>query len=698
VLIAAMVVALSGLITGCSRGNVTQSSSQNKSPIRIGAILSLSGTYASMGEVQKQTLELEVAHINSSGGVNGHPLSVIIEDDATEESKAVSAAEKLVNKDHVAAIIGATGTGPTMAVRSIVEQAGIPQISMAGGNVITGTLSHNVFQTPWTNALLLDNLFSYLSGQGYTEIALVTDSGGYGKDGRAMAREKAKKYGIDLVVDTTFQPNDTDMSAQIGRVKRSNAQAVVLWNAGKEAATFVKQAKTGGIDIPLFGGSGQARQEFIDGAGPSAQGYTIITGKSFIPASWEVGSDEYLTNSAFASRFKSKYGKNPDIFAGHAYDALHLLVNAVDSSAESSSAKTIDDSDGEPLISSLERTKDFTAFGGKFTYTVKDHNGLGAEDISFFHVDKGAWKIGPGSAVAVASEKTTVLSQIFDFLFASLKSGSIYALIALGFIVVFLATGAINFAQGEFVMLGGMSAAWLCGRGLPVLLAVLASALISVAVGWLFDRILIRPLGKENGVRIVIITVGASVLLRQIALRAFGPDELAMPSWFQGAPIHVFGSAVEVQTLVLFILTALCFGGFYLIFKKTKFGYGMRANEQSSEEAQLCGVDSESIVTRSFVLASLFGALVGCALTPLVQMTFDGGISLGIKGFTVAILGGLSNPLGALGAGAILGGLETATGTFIDPIYKDVVAFIVLILVLIVRPSGIFGGKDKEKH
>lgn len=693
-----MVVALSGIITGCSSTTVEQSSSQDKSPIRIGAILSLSGTYASMGAVQKQALDLEVAQINSSGGVNGHPLSVIIEDDATEESKAVSAAEKLVNRDRVVALIGATGTGPTMAVRSVVERAGIPQVSIAGGNVITGKLSHNVFQTPWTNSLLLDNLFSYLSRQGYTKIALVTDSGGYGKDGRAMALEKAKKYGMTLVVDTTFQPNDTDMSSQVGIVKRSTAQAVVLWNAGKEAATFVKQAKTSGVNIPLFGGSGQARQEFLDGAGSSAQNYTIITGKSFVPSSWQAGSDEYKVNTAFSSRFKNKYGNTPDIFAGHAYDALHLLASAIGSSNELKSVKTIDSSAGTYIISSLERTKNFTAFGGKFTYTVKDHNGLGSQDISFFHVDKGEWKSGPSSAVYGAAPKTTVLSQIFDFLFASLKNGAIYALIALGFIVVFSATGAINFAQGEFVMLGGMSAAWLYGQGLPVLLAVFVSALASVVIGWLFDRVLIRPLGKDNGARIVIITVGASVLLRQIALRAFGPDELAMPSWFAGAPIHVFGAAVEVQTLVLFALTALCFGGFYLIFKKTRFGYGMRANEQSSEEAQLCGVEIENIVTRSFIIASLFGALIGCALTPLVQMAFDGGITLGIKGFTVAILGGLSNPMGALGAGALLGGLETATGTFIDPIYKDVVAYVVLILVLIVKPSGIFGGIDKEKH
>ena len=240
VLIAAMVVALSGAFAGCSASSSTRQSSSH-SPLRIGAILSLSGTYASMGAVEKQSLELETKKINDAGGVNGHPIELIIENDNTDESKAVSAAEKLINKDRVIAILGATGTGPTMAIRSSVEKANIPQISMAGGNVITGQLSSHVFQTPWTNELLLDNLFKTLKGRGVKRIALVTDSGGYGKDGRAIALEKAQKYALELAVDTTFKPGDTDMAAQVASVKKSKAQAIVLWNAGREAPLFVKQ-------------------------------------------------------------------------------------------------------------------------------------------------------------------------------------------------------------------------------------------------------------------------------------------------------------------------------------------------------------------------------------------------------------------------------------------------------------------------
>jgi branched-chain amino acid transport system substrate-binding protein len=379
-----MAVALTGLLIGCANGGA-DAPRDTASTIPVGAIISKTGTYAAMGTVQEKVFLMEVDKLNAAGGINGKQVKLIIEDDGTDESKAVSAAQKLIQRDQVVALLANSGTGPTMAIRQLVEAAGIPQISMAGGNVITSEFSPNVYQTPWTNKLLISNLFKYLQEQGITKVALVTDSGGYGKDGRAIALDEAPNYGITFAEDLTFAPGDTDMSGQVAKIKKSAAQAVVVWNAGKEAVALVNQAKNAGITLPWFGGSGQARSEFVDGAGEVANGFIIITVKSYVVESWPEGSEERTVVQAFYDESTAALGGNPDIFAGHAFDAFNLFVDA---------AKRADTLEGPALVAALDQTTALPGYGGAFTFTPQDHNGLSVDDISLFTLHDGTWEIG----------------------------------------------------------------------------------------------------------------------------------------------------------------------------------------------------------------------------------------------------------------------------------------------------------------
>ena len=188
VLEAAMAAALAVTLVGCSAGTsgTGTTGAADAEPIKIGAIVSLTGTYAGLGDPEKKTIEMEVKRINEAGGINGRPVEVIFEDDGTDEAKAVAAASKLIEQDNVVAIIGATGTGQSMAVRSEIDRAGIPQVSMAGGSAITAKLDPLVFQTPWSNTLVVPYTMEYLKKQGITKIGLITDSGGFGKDGKAV--------------------------------------------------------------------------------------------------------------------------------------------------------------------------------------------------------------------------------------------------------------------------------------------------------------------------------------------------------------------------------------------------------------------------------------------------------------------------------------------------------------------------------
>jgi branched-chain amino acid transport system permease protein len=289
------------------------------------------------------------------------------------------------------------------------------------------------------------------------------------------------------------------------------------------------------------------------------------------------------------------------------------------------------------------------------------------------------------------------LSSLLQFLIAGLKSGSIYALVALGFTIVFAATGAINFAQGEFFMLGGMLGVFFASLGLPLPLAVLAAVACTALFGALFELLAIRPIADGDPLRIIMVTIGGSVVIRQLALHVFGPDELALPAFTKGASIRIAGAAIERQTVWIWVLTLLAVAGLAVLYRKTAFGKAMRATSLQRDAARLVGIDARSMVTWSFVLSAGLGAIAGLSVAPLTQTAFDAGAGIGVKGFAAAILGGLGNPVAAVGGGLVLGLLESLTAGYINPLYKDAVALVVLLGVLFVRPQGLFGSSGREK-
>jgi branched-chain amino acid transport system substrate-binding protein len=370
------------LVGGCTQKEAETTTSGE--PYKVGAILSLTGPYAALGASEKQALVLEEKRINDTGGVAGRPFEIIIEDDATDEAKAVAAASKLIDQDNVVAILGATGTGQSMAIRNEVDRAGIPQISMAGGTAITSKLDPQVFQTPWSNTIVVPFVIDAIAADGHRKVGVLSDSSGYGKDGLAVIREAAPKANVTIVSDQTFNPGDTDFSAQLTKIKNSGADSVLIWTAGKEGAAIVKAAKDLGIVSPLYGGSGQAKLEFAKGAGAAAEGFVFGTGKSLIPANWGTGTPEFEVVDGFSKRYADAYGQEPDIFAGHAFDALAILEDAL--------TRTNGDADPAKLTKAIEETKGLTGFGGVFTFSEKNHNGLTAADLALYRIANGSWE------------------------------------------------------------------------------------------------------------------------------------------------------------------------------------------------------------------------------------------------------------------------------------------------------------------
>ncbi|MBU4555724.1 MAG: branched-chain amino acid ABC transporter permease [Actinobacteria bacterium] len=288
--------------------------------------------------------------------------------------------------------------------------------------------------------------------------------------------------------------------------------------------------------------------------------------------------------------------------------------------------------------------------------------------------------------------------ELLQFALAGLKNGSIYALVALGFTIVYASTGVINFAQGEFVMLGGMLSVWAHSTlGLPLPLAALIGILGTAVIGVVFELLAIRPRKDGDPLALIIITVGGSLLLSNLARHVFGPSERSLPAFTAGPSLRFLGATLERQSLWIFGLTALAVVVLTVFYSRTRLGRAMRACSINRTAARLVGVDPKRLVTISFALAAALGGLAGVVTTPLTQTAFNVGSSFGIKGFAAAILGGLGNPIAAVIGGLVLGLLESMSIAFLSSTYKDAISLVVLLLVLFIRPQGLLGRGGREK-
>jgi branched-chain amino acid transport system permease protein len=287
------------------------------------------------------------------------------------------------------------------------------------------------------------------------------------------------------------------------------------------------------------------------------------------------------------------------------------------------------------------------------------------------------------------------IELFFQYLVAGLTYGTIYAIVGIGFNIIYNSTGIINFAQGEFVMLGGMTAVTLNGF-LPLPVAIIGAVLITMIIGGLIEITFIRWLVKPSVLRMIIITIGLSILIREAALALWGEGVRSLP-YFTGNEVTALsfgGVRVSPQVLWSLGVCSIIVILLNLFFKFTMLGWQMRACASNREAAALCGIPTKNMVTLSFVLSAGIGALAGCVVSPITYTQYNIGSGLAIKGFTVAILGGLGNSMAAVGAGLILGILESFSIWVMPTAYKDAISISLLLLMLFVRPGGLFGNKE----
>jgi len=295
-------------------------------------------------------------------------------------------------------------------------------------------------------------------------------------------------------------------------------------------------------------------------------------------------------------------------------------------------------------------------------------------------------------------ETITLSGQLFQYLITGITVGSVYAMVAVGFNIIYNVTEIINFAQGEFVMLGGLIMVFFhVAMGLPLIIAFPATVILVTLVGILLDRLAIRPIRRPSVLTLIIATIAATILIKGAAMLIWGKDPYDLPAFSGRDPITLFGAVIQPQYLWVIGFLIVIVIALSIFFDRTIVGKAMSACADNPNAASLVGINVNQMILLSFALSAAIGAVAGITITPISLMEYDRGAMLAVKGFGAAILGGLGSFPGAILGGLIMGTIESFGAGLISSGYKDAFALIVLLIVLFFRPSGILGSIEISK-
>ena len=352
-------------------------------PIKIGSFLAVTGPASFLGDPELKTLQMYVDEINGKGGVDGRQIELVHYDTGGSPKKAVNFVKRLIQKDKVDVIVGGSTSGSTLAVMPLVAKARIPFISLAGSVKIVVPPQKWTFKMPHTDAMAAAKIFGDMKKRGITKVALISGSGGFGKSGRAQSLKLAPQYGIEIVADESYGKKDTDMTAQLAKIRDSGAQAILNFGFGTGPAIVTKNVRQLGIDLPLYQSHGVASKKFIELAGDAAEGVRLPAAALLVADQLPDSDPQKPVLLAYKNKFEAKYGP-VSTFGGHAYDGLFIALEAIDRA---------NSTDKEKVRDEIERTKGFIGTGGIYNMSPQDHLGLDLSAFKMLEIRNGDWTI-----------------------------------------------------------------------------------------------------------------------------------------------------------------------------------------------------------------------------------------------------------------------------------------------------------------
>jgi branched-chain amino acid transport system substrate-binding protein len=324
-----------------------------------------------------------VSEINNEGGINGHPVELIVYDTVGEETTAVMHMRKLVDKDQVLAVAGPSNSGPTLAIVNIAEESQIPLVSCAASVLISQPVKKWVFQTPQTDVMAVEKIVEYLKNKNFTQVGIITVSNGYGTSGKAALERILPQNGIQIVANEAYNPKPADLKAQIQNLEAAKPQAIICWDTNPGPATLARNMQEIGAKTPLIMSHGVASKNFIELAGSAAEGIVLPAGKLLVAGQLPGTDPQKPLLLEYTEEYEAAYSQPVSTFGGHGWDALQQILLAI---AEAGP-------DRAKIRDALENQTNFKGIGGVFNRSAEDHNGLNKDAFVLVEIRDGGWKL-----------------------------------------------------------------------------------------------------------------------------------------------------------------------------------------------------------------------------------------------------------------------------------------------------------------
>lgn len=354
-------------------------------PIRVGAILSTTGPAAFLGEPELKTVELYIKKINAEGGVLGRNLELVSYDDGSDAIKANSFTKRLIESDKVDFIVGGTTTGSSLSMMPLIEKAGIPFVSLAGAVAIVEPVHKWIFKISHTDRMAAEKVFEDAKKRGFTKMALISETSGFGQSGRKEALAVAKKFGIEILVDETYGQKDTDVTPQLTRIKTNpSIQAVLVFGIGQGPTTVTKNYRQLGLKPQIYQSHGVASNEFVRLVGSAGEGVRLPTPALLVVGELSSSDKQKPILAAYKMTYEQRYKEEASTFGGYAYDALMFVVNGI---------KLANSTDKELVRSAIEKTNGYVSTAGVVHMSAKDHLGLDSSAFQMVEIKNGKFQI-----------------------------------------------------------------------------------------------------------------------------------------------------------------------------------------------------------------------------------------------------------------------------------------------------------------
>jgi branched-chain amino acid transport system substrate-binding protein len=357
---------------------------------KIGALVSITGGASVLGVPERNTLEMLQAEVEAAGGIKGpdgmmHPVEIVIYDTESEETKAVLAAKKLIDEDEVSIILGPSTSGETLAVVDTVQKAGVPMISMASSIKIVEPVEDRqwVFKVAPNDSLTIRKALDWLTEDGHNKVAWLSINNAYGDSGKVEFEALAPEYGVELVASERMDPGDTDMTAQLTKIRGADADVLIIYSILPELAIATKNQYDLGMDLPVYSLGGAAHPKFVELAGAeAAEGARNLAAKLQFVDQLPEDDPQKAVLKQYSEGYQKQFGTGTDMFGGHAYDAFHITLLALEQAGADKAA----------IRDVLERI-DFAGCSGVFDWSARDHAGMTPESMVRIEVNDSRWKL-----------------------------------------------------------------------------------------------------------------------------------------------------------------------------------------------------------------------------------------------------------------------------------------------------------------